>query len=97
MPMAAVVDWFVDIPKNQIVFQATLLWLLCPIGYVTYSLIRGQIVGWYPYPFLNPGVHGNGSLALTSAGLLTLGAALVLVLTRFTPRNGGRPLTIHAS
>lgn len=54
MPLAAVVDWLVFAPKHELRLNRTWLWLLFPIGYLVYSLIRGAATGWYPYPFLNP-------------------------------------------
>jgi hypothetical protein len=33
-------------------------WLAFPVVFAVYSLIRGPIVQWYPYPFLDPRAHG---------------------------------------
>jgi hypothetical protein len=33
--------------------------LVVPVAYCSYSLIRGPIVDWYPYPFLNPEAAGG--------------------------------------
>jgi hypothetical protein len=30
-----------------------------PLAYLAYSLIRGPIVDWYPYPFLDPDEVGG--------------------------------------
>src|SRR5687767_167458 len=54
MPVAMLVDFLIDRPKRKVLFKKSLLWLLFPIIYVAYSLTRGALVGWYPYPFLNP-------------------------------------------
>jgi hypothetical protein len=29
-------------------------WLIYPVLHLVYTLIRGAIVGFYPYPFFNP-------------------------------------------
>ncbi len=35
------------------------VWFIFPLGYLLYSLIRGPIAHWYPYPFLNPDKAGG--------------------------------------
>jgi len=54
IPLSFILDWFVDRPKLKIKFTTTLCWLIYPIAFCIYSLIRGKIVGWYPYYFLSP-------------------------------------------
>lgn len=83
MPVVVALDWFLDIPKVRIAFKQALVWMVFPIAYVFYSLIRGHFVGWYPYPFLNPGEHGYAGVAITSIGIALGAAGLVWVLTRF--------------
>lgn len=75
MPLAAVGDWLLFPPKNRIPLQKAWLWLLFPVAYVTYSLIRGPIANWYPYPFLNPAKGGYGSVVAVCIGI-----AIALVL-----------------
>ena len=84
MPVFVALDWFVDLPKVRIGFKRALIWMAFPIAYVTYSLIRGNFVGWYPYPFLNPVVHGYVGVAITSVGIALGTMGLMWVLVRFT-------------
>ena len=48
------------------------LWLIFPAVYLVYSLCRGPIADWYPYPFLDPdhGSLGYWNVAITSVGIL---------------------------
>jgi hypothetical protein len=39
---------------------------------VAYTLIRGSVVDWYPYPFFNVGENGYLSVGLVSAGIAVL-------------------------
>jgi hypothetical protein len=80
MPVAVALDWLIDIPKVRISFKRALIWVTFPIAYAAYSLIRGHFVGWYPYPFLNPGINGYTSVIITSILLGLGGAALALAL-----------------
>jgi hypothetical protein len=84
MPIAVAVDWFVDLPGAVITFRDGLVWLAFPVAYVIYSLVRGYLVGWYPYPFLDPATHGFGAVVFTSIGIAVFAAALAWFLTRFT-------------
>jgi len=82
VPIAVVFDWIVDPPSQRVSFKKALLWLLFPLAYLGYSLIRGPIAEWYPYPFLNPANGGYGQVALTSIIILVVGVVLVYVVSR---------------
>jgi len=47
-----------------------LAWLLYPLAYLVYTLIRGAQVDWYPYPFLDVSRHGYGGVLLNCAVML---------------------------
>ncbi len=87
IPIAMLLDFLIDRPKTKILFKQGLVWLLFPIIYVAYSLIRGALIGWYPYPFLNPETKGYGAVALTVVGLLLLTLALVWVITKLSGKR----------
>ena len=58
----------------------------------TYSLVRGPLVDWYPYPFLDPANGGYGAVAVTSVGIavVVVGAHLAAHLVGCT--KGPRPV-----
>lgn len=86
IPIAIVVDWLIDPPLRQVPFYRGILWIFYPIAYLVYSLIRGPIVGWYPYPFLDPANGGYGTILMTSI-LITLGGlVMIYILTRIGKR-----------
>ena len=87
MPVFVTLDWFADLPKVRIGFKRALVWMVFPIVYVTYSLIRGYFVDWYPYPFLNPGESGYLGVTITSVGIAIGTAGLIWVLARLTSRD----------
>ncbi len=74
------VDWILFSPWTRRSFLAALGWLLAPLAYFAYSLVRGPIAHWYPYPFLDPRHSGGyGRVALyavvlaVAMGLLAVG------------------------
>jgi hypothetical protein len=87
MPVAMLIDFLIDRPERKIPFKKSLLWLLFPIIYVAYSLIRGTMIGWYPYPFLNPSLKGYGAVGLTVLGLLILALLLIWIITKLPSKR----------
>lgn len=87
MPIVVAADWFLDLPKTRIAFKKALVWITVPVAYVIYSLVRGPIADWYPYPFLNPGPHGYTPVVLTSLGLVVATIVLIWLLTKLTGRS----------
>jgi hypothetical protein len=70
MPVVAIVDWIAWPPRARLGRNDLLLCLIFPAVYLSYILIRGDIVGWYPYPFLNPAnVGGYDGVALYAVGV----------------------------
>ena len=69
MPIVLLIDWLIDPPKVKLSLRNAWLWLIAPIVYIIYSLIRGEITNWYPYPFLNPSVNGLPTMIVTLVAL----------------------------
>ena len=59
LPIVAIIDWLVWPPRRPLAFRLTFVWMIFPALYVAYSLIRGALIGFYPYPFFNPAVSGG--------------------------------------
>ena len=78
MPIVLVADWLFSPPRRSLEFRRALPWMIYPIAYLAYSLIRGPIVGWYPYPFLDPDeVGGYLGVAAYSIGIAVLFIGLI--------------------
>lgn len=84
VPVAMALDWLLDPPRHQLPFSRTAAWIGFPLAYVAYTLIRGAIVSWYPYFFVDPHRHGGyllvaGDCLAVGAGVLALGFAVTWV------------------
>ncbi len=80
MPLAMILDWVINPPTKTITWKQATSWLIFPLLYVIYSLIRGSFVNWYPYPFLDPRIGGYGRVFLYSIGIsVVIGAICGLV------------------
>lgn len=82
VPAAALLDLLLDRPKQKTAFSRSLVWLLFPVLYAVYSLIRGAITGWYPYPFLNPGNKGWGVVIVAVSAMCVLGLGVTYGVSR---------------
>ncbi|MDJ0353674.1 Pr6Pr family membrane protein [Pseudarthrobacter sp. PH31-O2] len=85
IPTIMVIDWLVDLPKTRIPLRTSLVWLGFPLLYLVYSLIRGPIAGWYPYPFLDPRISGYGAVAATSLAI-AIGAFVFAAIAALSTR-----------
>jgi hypothetical protein len=72
VPALAVVGWLVFGPRHRVRRSDLLPALAFPVAWLAYTLIRGEIVDWYPYPFLDAGEHGYASVAATCLGIAVL-------------------------
>jgi len=77
-PVVIVLDWLIDPPYVPIGWRRALTWLTYPLVWLGYTLVRGSIVGWYPYPFLNPANGGYGQVATTVVIVLVASAVVCL-------------------
>ncbi|MGW0249468.1 Pr6Pr family membrane protein [Nocardia goodfellowii] len=76
LPIVMVADWMVAPYALGLSARLVGTWLAYPAAYGAYTLFRGPIVNWYPYPFLDP--RGQGYVSLT-IGLVVLGVAFALL------------------
>lgn len=76
VPALFVVYWWLAIPKDRLRWRDVSIWLLYPAAYLVYVLVRGEILGIYPYPFLDVATLGYGPV-LFNSGLLLVGFAIV--------------------
>ena len=96
-PIVVVADWLLA-PPDEVPSRADALWWLAfPIAWLGYTVVRGVIVDWYPYPFIDPrdGVeHAAGSwgaVIITSLVLSLLVIVLALALRWLTGIVRGQP------
>lgn len=96
MPVVLAADWLLDPPDHRIAWRSSLAWLAFPAAWTAYTLVRGAITGWYPYPFVDPGVHSAGRVALNCAviflGMLVVVGLLVAVGDALAGRRRAIPL-----
>lgn len=75
-PVYMLIDWFADAPERAVALKRAALWLIFPVVYAVYSLVRGSIVHWYPYPFLNVDKLGYSTVFVNCLFVALFGVAL---------------------
>jgi hypothetical protein len=88
MPIVVVVDWLLDPPHTGLNYRQGLSWVVYPAIWLVYTLVKGPIVGKYPYPFLDPGNGGYGSVAVYCVAIL-VGMALLCLAAVWVANGAG--------
>jgi hypothetical protein len=71
MPLLFVVYWWRYVPKGALRFKHIGLWVLYPLVYFAYVLLRGDLLGQYQYPFIDVGTLGYPQVFMNAGGILT--------------------------
>lgn len=77
LPLATLADWVLSPGRQRVQWRSLAITLGYPVLWGIVTLIRGSIVGWYPYFFLDPAQAGYPTpFVLFSAASLGLFAAV---------------------
>jgi hypothetical protein len=94
MPCVVILDWVLLPPRSPLALRDLWICQIFPPLYLCYLLVRGSMVGWYPYPFLNPvNVGGYDGVAMYASGValvFILGGWLLIVLANKRSPNESR-------
>lgn len=83
LPLYVLADWLYQPPRNKLSLTHVAAWLIWPVVYVGYTLVRGSMTGWYPYPFLDPSQTGGyAGVALYGLAILVAFLAIGWLLTK---------------
>ena len=80
VPALYVLYWWFGTSKAALRWIHPLFWSIYPAVYLVYALIRGSIVGSYPYPFIDVARVGYERTTFNSLGLLSVFISLGLLL-----------------
>ena len=94
IPIMCIIYWVLWISKKELKWKATFPWLLYPLVYFVYILIRGALSSLYPYPFMDVLILGYPKVILNSVvltivflgvGLLYVGIAKLITTRQIQP------------
>ena len=78
--------WIIFAPKDELLWKDIWSWLIYPIVYMLFILIRGSTSNFYPYPFINIKVLGLNKVLANSMGIalaFILVSLLMVTLAQF--------------
>jgi hypothetical protein len=90
VPLLFVAAWLFTFSKARLPWRTVLPWLVYPLAYLGFALIRGALTGRYPYPFIDAAkigysaVLGNAAVLLVAFAILCL---LIVAIGRWTERH----------
>lgn len=68
-PILSVASWLLVTKKSKWSTRFVFLWLAYPIVYFIYTMVRGPLTGFYPYPFIDASVLPTGQLVINVAAV----------------------------
>ncbi|WJK08825.1 Pr6Pr family membrane protein [Pseudomonas fluorescens] len=91
MPLLFLAYWWLCVPKGTLRLKHLPLWLIYPLVYFAYALLRGHLLGAYAYPFIDVALLGYPQVFVNAGGIL-LGFVLIALLVIGIDRWKGRRL-----
>lgn len=80
MPVVVFLDWVIVPPSSTIAMHEAAWWLAFPIVWTITTMVRGALVDWYPYPFLDPNLQGRVEIAATMVGIAVFIAVVFIAV-----------------
>jgi hypothetical protein len=80
MPLLFLGYWFCCVPKGVLRLMHIGLWVIYPLVYFAYSLLRGHLLAVYPYPFVDVDKLGYPQVFINAGGLLVGFVVISLLL-----------------
>ncbi|MFB9643352.1 Pr6Pr family membrane protein [Agromyces lapidis] len=78
-PLYLVLDWVLAPGRGRIPWSRFWWIAAFPVVWVVYTMLRGAVTGWYPYPFLNPEVSPGVGYDGVTVYVIAIAAFILLV------------------
>ena len=85
-PIIIALDWFFTPGRFPLRLRAMWWALIYPLAWVAFSIVRGSLTGWWPYPFLDP----NGPNGVVGVVVYVIGIAAFMAVNAFVAVLVGR-------
>ncbi|CAI8873991.1 Membrane protein [Pseudomonas sp. IT-P171] len=88
MPLLFLAWWWLCVPKGTLRLRHIALWVIYPLVYFAYALLRGHLLATYPYPFIDVDTLGYPQVFVNAGGLLAGFVLIALVVIALDRRRG---------
>lgn len=70
MPVLFLIYWWRCVPKGSLRLKNIGAWVIYPLVYFAYALLRGDLLGQYQYPFIDVSTLGYPQVFVNAGGIL---------------------------
>ncbi|WP_458687894.1 Pr6Pr family membrane protein [Nocardia tengchongensis] len=91
IPIVLIADWLLVAAALKPTVKLILGWLVYPLAYGAYTLMRGPFADWYPYPFIDPREQGYGAVTI---GLVVMAVVFAILGVIVAAVNGLVPKAV---
>lgn len=70
VPILFLLYWLICVPKNELKWKHAFNWMIYPSIYGAFALLRGNISGFYPYPFIDKTILGFNKTMINTIGFV---------------------------
>jgi hypothetical protein len=86
VPAMAVVGWLVFGPRGHVSKRIIVLSTIFPLAWLSFTFIRGAIIHWYPYDFLDAAKHGYGKALIYVLAITALFLGITFLASLYDHR-----------
>ncbi|HEX4189926.1 MAG TPA: Pr6Pr family membrane protein [Marmoricola sp.] len=90
VPILAMIGWLLFGPRGRATIRDIGPFLVLPVFWLVYTLVRGPFVDWYPYPFIDVSAHGYAQVLVTCVAISALMFGLAYGAVRLDSRLDSR-------
>jgi hypothetical protein len=80
LPLLFLFYWWCCVPKGTLRLAHIGLWVIYPLVYFAYVLLRGHVLSAYPYPFIDVSALGYPKVFLNAGGILVGFVVIALLI-----------------
>lgn len=81
IPLYMLIYWILYVNTTGLQLRRLALWIIYPVIYIVFIIVRGNYSGFYPYPFLNVNEIGFESTLVNISIILGLMLVLIFALS----------------
>jgi hypothetical protein len=89
--------WLLFALKYGLRWKDAAIWLIYPLAYLVYTLVRGAFYGWYPYPFIDVTTLGYKQVLINAAALTVAAFTLGLLVVAIARWSSGSATATQAA
>jgi hypothetical protein len=89
IPIFILLDWLFSPGRPRLRWTGLRIVIIYPLAWLAFTLIRGALTGWYPYPFLEPST-GWLSVSIYVIGIATFIVGLASLAIAYSQWRGRR-------